>query len=524
MFRRQFVMLQPRPARTGKLAKTSVCFAVLCLFLTSTRLPAADIAAEPMLDYTHDRVQTTLAPGLKRIGTIKPRGAREVGRSGLAIGCEMLDRDYGDFEQFKAYIEPLGIKRVRLQAGWAKTEKVQGVYDFAWLDRIVDYLVAQGTDVLMETSYGNPIYPGGGGAALSDGLPTGEVGLAAWDAWIDALAGHYKDRVKDWSTWNEPSNAKGNSPEILADNNIRTAEIIKRHIPDARIAGLVLSSPNVRFAEPYMKILSEKGKAGLFHWIIYHDYSLNPDAVYPRVEEFAKMVHRYAPEVKVWQGEAGATSDRHYSAPISSAEWNSELTQCKWNARHMIGDLGHGIDSLVFTFYDPAYDHPERYTKFVDPLWIRTRTDRFMKRMGLVKCNEDGRMLKVKPAYYTVQNVASVFDNSLQPIIGFACDVQCDKQTATYLFKKKSGGRHVLAFWDSSSHPENENPTIPAQITLSGVAFEEPVWVDMVTGAIYELPADRVLAEGDKTLLKDIPVYDAPALITDKSMVVPMGQ
>lgn len=500
--------------------KATFCSAMLTVLLGPTLLFAGKDAAGPMLDYTHDRVQTTLQPGLKRIGTLKPRGAREVGRSNLAIGCEMLDRDYGDFEQFKAYIEPLGIKRIRLQAGWAKTEKVKGVYDFAWLDRQVDYLCAQGMDVLMETSYGNPIYPGGGGAALSDGLPSGEVGLAAWDAWIEALASHYKEKVKDWSTWNEPSNAKGNMPEILADNNIRTAQIIKKHIPDARIAGLVLGSPNVRFAEPYMKILRERGKMGLFHWMIYHDYSLNPDAIYPKVEDFAKMVHRYAPGMKIWQGEAGATSSPHYSAPISSAPWNSELTQCKWNARHMIGDLGHGIESLVFTFYDPAYDHPERYTKFVDPLWIRTRPDRFMKRMGLIKCNEDGRVLKVKPAYYTLQNVASVFDSSLEPVTGFSCDVQCVKQTSAYLFKKQGGGQSLLAFWDCSTHPDNANEITPARITLPGVVFQDPVWVDMVTGAIYELPSDRVVTAGGKTMLKDVPVYDAPALITDKAVVV----
>ncbi len=498
--------------------KTAAFVVVLAVLLGQFFSFGAD--PTPMIDNTHDRVQTTLKPVLKRIGTLKPRNAREVGRSNLAIGCEMLDRDYGDFKQFKVYIPPLGIKRVRIQAGWAKTEKQKGVYDFAWLDRIVDYLCAQGMDVLIETSYGNPIYPGGGGASLSDGMPTGEVALAAWDAWITALATHYKNKVQDWSTWNEPSNSKANTPEIVANNNIRTAEIIKKHIPDARIAGLVIGSPNVRFAEPYMKVLSEKGKTGLFHWIIYHDYSLNPDSVYPRVEEFAAMVRRYAPGMKVWQGEAGATSDRHYSAKISSAEWNSELTQCKWNARHMIGDLGHGIESLLFTFYDPAYDQPERYTKFVDPLWIRTRPDRFMKRMGLVKCNEDGKLLKVKPAYYTVQNIASVFDSSLEPVIGFTCDIQCAKQATAYLFKKKGGGPHLLAFWDCSSNPENENQTTPAQITLTGVTFEEPVWVDTVTGAIYELPKDRIVTEGGKTVLKDIPLYDAPAFITDKRVVV----
>lgn len=503
--------------------KLTVVFAMLlgCLGVASSVAAASN---EPMIDYTHDRVQTTLETGLKRIGTIMPRGAREVGRSNLTIGCEMLDRDYGDFEQFKAYIEPLGIKRIRLQAGWAKTEKVKGQYDFTWLDRQVDYLCEQGMDVLMETSYGNSIYPGGGGPSLSDGLPHGEAGLAAWDAWIDALAAHYKDRVKDWSTWNEPSNCKTNTPEMVAENNIRTAEIIKRHIPDARIAGLVIGSPNVRFAEPYMKFLAEKGKIGLFDWIIYHNYSLNPDTVYPRVEEFGKVVHQVAPGMKIWQGESGATSDRHYSSQLSSAEWASELTQCKWDARRLIGDLGHEVESLLFTFYDPAYDQPDRYTRFVDPLWIRTREDRFMKRMGLLKCNEDGRVLKVKPAYYTVQNIASVFDRSLESVPDFSCNVQCEKETAVYLFKQKEGNRNVLAFWDCSDHPENTNATTPARFTLPGMTFEEPVWVDMVTGAIYELPQERVKTEGDATILTDIPVYDAPALIADRSTVLPPSQ
>jgi len=43
--------------------------------------------------------------------------------------------------------------------------------------------------------------------------------------------------------------------------------------------------------------------------------------------------------------------------------------------------------------------------------------------------------------------------------------------------------------------------------------------VDTVTGAVYELPPDRVVTQGDKTVLRDIPLYDAPVFITDKSVV-----
>ena len=51
-------------------------------------------------------------------------------------------------------------------------------------------------NVLLETSYDNSIYPGGGGPSLSDGLPHGEEALVAWDRYVDALASRY-DYIKD---------------------------------------------------------------------------------------------------------------------------------------------------------------------------------------------------------------------------------------------------------------------------------------------------------------------------------------
>ena len=54
------------------------------------------VCAKPMFEDAHDRVQTTLDPQLDRIGTLTPRSAREIGPSRLAVGCEMLPREYGD--------------------------------------------------------------------------------------------------------------------------------------------------------------------------------------------------------------------------------------------------------------------------------------------------------------------------------------------------------------------------------------------------------------------------------------------
>ncbi|NMA39117.1 MAG: hypothetical protein GX937_02965, partial [Lentisphaerae bacterium] len=68
---------------------------------------------------------------LPRIGALRPRSVTEIAGSNWTLGCEVLDRDFADYQQYKEYIAPLGIKTIRLQGGWAKCEKVPGVYDFA---------------------------------------------------------------------------------------------------------------------------------------------------------------------------------------------------------------------------------------------------------------------------------------------------------------------------------------------------------------------------------------------------------
>ena len=69
----------------------------IALTLLALEIPLV-IEAKPVIDDAHDRVQTTLDPMMDRIGTLVPRSAKEIGPSHLALGCEMLPRDYGDFE------------------------------------------------------------------------------------------------------------------------------------------------------------------------------------------------------------------------------------------------------------------------------------------------------------------------------------------------------------------------------------------------------------------------------------------
>ena len=477
--------------------------------------------AKPMIDDAHDRVQTTLDPMMDRIGTLVPRSAKEIGPTRLAIGCEMLPRGYGDFENFKEYLPPLGIARVRLHAGWAKLEPEPGRWDFEWLDRQVNWLIDNGMEPLLETSYGNPAYLGAGGASLSDGMPRGEVALKAWDRYVEKLVTRYP-QVKNWACWNEPNNIDSNTPEIVVDNNIRTAKIILKHIPDAKIGMLTLGEHKMNaFTEECLKLFKERGALGLFTWVIYHDYSPNPDSCYQgKLDAWVKIVRKYAPGLKIWNGESGATSDPHYSTPISSRKWNTELTQAKWDARRLVADLGHGFDSLVFTIYDPCYDSPERYAHYIPPYWVRTRPDRFMKRMGLLKCNDRLDVVKVKPAYYTVQNIATLFDSTIDASTEMKAGVD-GKELVCYVFAQRGSGIPLVAFWDASNHPNNDNTVRETSLWISGKIIKDPVWIDLVTGAIYQIPQRMVKCRRHNVnTFEGIPYYDAPVVVTDKSLVV----
>lgn len=50
------------------------------------------------------------------------------------------------------------MKWARLQSGWQRTEKEKGVYDFKWLDGIVDKMLEIGVEPWLCLCYGNSLY------------------------------------------------------------------------------------------------------------------------------------------------------------------------------------------------------------------------------------------------------------------------------------------------------------------------------------------------------------------------------
>ena len=474
--------------------RKTTCIIALC---AATALPAAGVE-------------------FPRIGTLVPRTAPDPRDDQWMIGCEVLDRDFARFSAYKDYLPTLGIRSIRLQGGWAKCEKTRGAYDFTWLDEPVDFALAHGLNPVLETDYGNPIYKGGGGRDLAAGFPYGDEGLAAWDRWVDALSKHFKGRVRDWAMWNEPDlgwyepqNGSGrHKPDAIAAFNVRTARIIRRNIPDARIAGLSLATNEPGFNEACYKAFGED--IGLFWRFIYHGYAPAPEESYPNVTKLKTLCAKYAPHATLWQGENGAPSEMPGDGlALNHIAW-SEISQAKWDMRRMLGDFVREIPSSVFTICD--YYHPGRGIGCY----------------GLLRADSARNVIGVKRAFAAVRNVVTVFDSGIVRVKRRVSSPESSLQ----LWEFQRRGAPLFVFWTSGEwtrengqwrmayrRPGDSLEKRPSVIRWPGKPFEEPVWIDLLTGDVRAFPKECMLACSDGVVFTEVPAYDSPCVLTERKAI-----
>lgn len=442
----------------------------------------------------------------KKIGTVKTLQSKDIKSSRWSIGGETLDRDYANYNNYKKYLGPLGAKRIRLQGGWARCEKVKGQYDFAWLDEIVNDALAQGLMPWLQTSYGNPIYVGGGDAALAGGLPSSAIALEAWDKWVKALVVHFGSRVNEWEIWNEPDLSDKFTAHDYAKFYARTAETIRREQPKARLIGLALCCKAwEQYATTFVDYLDSTRKVNLIDIVSFHGYRYRPEETYAEVALLRKAIEKGNPNAQFWQGENGAPSAKkgEFVGAMKEYDW-SELTQAKWNLRRMLGDMGNDVDvTNLFQISDMYYangDHMSGYNA-----------------KGILKTNPDLTIDRPKLAYKAYQNVASIFSD---PIKRDKKVVVASENLQAFVYQKNGKKSNILNVWMARIAPTEDNTETKSQsLTVENLDITTPVYVDLITGTIYAIPASHYARQNGAFKLIDIPVPDYPVLITDLSAI-----
>lgn len=203
-------------------------------------------------------------------GRIAPKKSGEIRHSKIGLGFEKLDRDVFDPDKAYGFVEESGVKWARLQSGWQRTERKKGVYDFMWLDKIVDRMISMGVEPWLCLCYGNSLYSERAKEVFGAvGCPPifSEEEKQAWKQYVKETVTHFKGRIRYYEVWNEPDGRScwkhGPNPEELGAFTIFTARTCREADPDCQVMGFVTYKDNENALE-FVRYVEEKGRRVLF--------------------------------------------------------------------------------------------------------------------------------------------------------------------------------------------------------------------------------------------------------------------
>ncbi len=460
---------------------------------------------------------------LIKTGKVKPKHSSEIKTSKFGIGFEKLDRDV--FNPEKAYdkLAAIGVKWVRIQSGWQRTEQQKGVYDFKWLDKVVDNLIARGCKPWLCLCYGNGLYDEAAakvfGAVGCPPIHTAEQ-IKAWENYVKATVEHYSTRIDTYEIWNEPDGKwcwkHGPSGTELGEFSARTARYIKAVKPDATVVGGVVCMRELSFINDALKA----GMGKEIDAISFHEYTPVEETVFERVSSLRALGRMYNPNMEIIQGESGSQSRSGGNGALWSGSW-TQLKQAKQLTRHAMADI---IAGCKFTSYFSCMDMIEALNGTVG----NTASYLDYGYFGVLGADfdENGHSTgeyTPKISYTALATLCSLFSDETEkcdlPIMFrpeqspriFDEDLkECDTINAGF---KKPNGSKAFVYWHPSSIMTTDyEGTVTLQI--AGIT-DEVKFVDTVTGEIYKIPDDMIERSSDDCYcIRHLPVKDYPMVIT----------
>ncbi len=468
---------------------------------------------------------------LIRIGEIKPKKSSEIRHSRIGLGFEKLDRNVFDPNKAYHFVGESGVKWARLQSGWQRTEKEKGVYDFSWLDEIVDHMIDMGIEPWLCLCYGNQLYtPAAAKYFGAVGCPpiATEEERTAWTNYVKAVVTHYHGRIHYYEVWNEPDRPyswkHGLNPQELSDFTVATARACKEADPECEVLGFVLA--NKKSAE-YREALCATGVCDVLDGITYHGYHVSDDSFEDAFYTYDKVRKTYKPSLKIIQGESGTQSRGDGNGALKKGAW-TPLKQAKFLLRHLIIDLACGVE---FTSYFSCMDMIEALRGLTGDVSSYLDYGYF----GVIGADFDENGYSTgeytpKPSYKALQSLTSVFCNEYElcelPVIPTiepsirVIDVDDDfAETRHYGFSKPNGS-HGLVYWMSKNIlKETFESTVSLKFKKSDLPGEIRL-ADLRTGDIYQLTEEMLREDGEYIHLVNIPVTDSPLLLTFGDFII----
>lgn len=458
---------------------------------------------------------------LIKYGTIQPKHSKNIKKSKIGLGFEKLDRDVFDPEKAYDRVGELGVKWVRIQSGWQRTEREKGVYNFEWLDKVVDNLLERGLQPWINLCYGNQLYDELAktvfGAVGCPPIFTQEQ-KDAWENYVKAIVSHFKGRVSYYEIWNEPDGLHcwktGVNATQLGEFTLLTAKCIKETDAQAlTIGGVVYKRPI-----SYLNEAFATGMAQYLDFISFHEYTHDETLVFERVASLRALAKIYNPNVEIIQGESGSQSRMGGNGALREGAWSQER-QAKQLARHTIADL---LCDVHFTSYFSCMDMIEALRGKVGN--VASYLDYGYFGVLGAEFDENGKSVgtyEPKISYYVLQNIASIFSNKYElysfPAIFipdrspmYFCEDLKKNNVITGGFKHENG--EIFVYWNPTNIMTS---SYEGTISLEAFSkYDNVRLIDVMDGTIYTLPENMVSRDRfGMYSFTHLPIKDTPLIL-----------
>lgn len=460
---------------------------------------------------------------LQKAGSVKLYSSSEISHSRVGMGFEKLDRDVFDPENAYDFVAAAGVKWIRIQSGWERTEQVRGEYSFEWLDQIVENLLRRGLQPWMCLCYGNPLYTE---LAKEHFGSVGCVPLFSeeerqgWQNYVRACVSRYRGRIDHFEVWNEPDGRwcwkHGVSGREYGEFVVLTAEAVREVAPEAKIIAGVQC--NMDFDWTADMLAAGAGK--VMDAYCYHNYSADENSKNEFLAAVKSLCRSYNPKMEFIQGETGCQSRRGGKGALHTGAW-TERRQMKFMARHFMSDFGQDVK---FASWFSSLDMVEALNGRRGDLASYLDYGYF----GVLRAefDENGRGTGVytpKPAYQTLRVISSLFREDFTveqlPVYlgkGGASPLMLhdedDGQDICQVGFRKPNGSAAFAYWKSTDLMTTEyEGTISF---MSGILSDDVRLIDLLDGTIYRLPPEMMQRTGSVIRFEQIPLKDTPLLLT----------
>ncbi|MBR5527856.1 MAG: beta-galactosidase [Clostridia bacterium] len=459
---------------------------------------------------------------LIKTGKIQPKDSLHIKKSRIGLGFEKLDRNVFDPEKAYDKVAEIGVKWARIQSGWQRTEKQKGVYDFEWIDSIIDNFLKRGIRPWVCLCYGNELYDDLAKTVFGAvGCPPifSEEQKKAWSNYVKAFAKRYKGKITHYEVWNEPDGQwcwkTGVNATQLGEFTTATAKAVKEADSDAKVIGGVICDYKLAF-------LNEAFAAGMGEYIDYisfHEYTADETKVFEKVKALKALAQRYNPNIQIIQGESGSQSKSGGHGALRVGAW-TEAKQAKQLLRHTVADL---LTDVYFTSYFSCVDMIEALNGEAGN--IASYLDYGYFGVLGAEFDSDGRSAGnyyKKPSYYALQNIASVFaeDYELCEIAAmfvpheseriFGADLKRNN-VVTGGFSRQNGEAFVY-WYPSDIMTTSYEGTISMEVYSK---YDKVQLVDLSDGSIYDIPSSIITRDDFGVFsIKNLPVKDTPMLLT----------